>query len=406
MAARAQTLGGPWPTPKQELLLTAAVGEGPCAREALSAWETEFDPARVDHESLTLLPLLSRNLASQRLDSPFAPQYAAVYRWSWYRNQLLFAALRSVLQELHAAGVGTLLLKGAALSYEAFRDPGVRPMGDCDLAVPVSQVPRAVDVLRTAGFQPVVPFDAMLVTRRHSTPFRDVQGREIDLHWHVLPEDIGPGADGPFWEASRPLVCDGVQTRTLCPADHLLLIASHAMQGSLNTSPIYWIADAVVLLQRSTGEVDWPRLVEQARLRKLTLTVRRSLEYVADTFGAPVPRAVRTALGEQPVSTGERFEHWVKVRNLARSPIGALPQYWFTHMRLCDRLGKRPGLRSFLRFFRQRHPLGAGTLAWRACVLPFHLLVWFADETWRRRTDRPRAAMLPTARAHAPGGRP
>jgi len=395
--------GGPWPSPAQELLLQAALGGEASAREALARWEPGFDPERVDHETLTLLPLLSKNLETHRIGSPFADKYRSVYRWSWYRNQLLFDGTRQVLARLHGAGIATILLKGAALSRLAYADDGVRPMGDADLLVPSGDVHAAARALEALGYLPVLPLGPGLIRSRHSASFRDRLGREIDLHWHVLTEDIGPGADDDFWEASRPIEWRGAPTRVLCPADHVLLLGAHGALGGMNTSPIYWIADVTVLLRRSGEAMDWGRLQRQARDRRLTLTMRRGLEYVAQRFEAPVPHAARAALGGDPVPAAERVEYALKMRSAARSPLGNLPRYWFTYWRRCRRLGRRPGAIGFLRFVKDNRLVDTPAFLGRALLWPARQLVWLVIALLRSVSGGSRHGPQPVTGGVRPG---
>jgi hypothetical protein len=373
---------GPWPTDRQTLLLQAALGHGAAARHALARWEPGFDPERIDPETLTLLPLLARNLESQGITSPFLDRYLSAYRWSWYRNQHLFAALRSALVALTDAGVGTILLKGAALAAAAFNDEGARPMGDGDVLVPDGQAARAAGALRAAGFLPTGPLDDRVVCQRHSIPFRNAAGIEIDLHWHVLPEEIGPGADDAFWDASEPLIWKGLRTRVLCPADHLLLIVAHAAQGGRHVPPIYWMADAVTLVRSAGSAVDWTRLVQQAFEHRLTLAIRRGLDGLASSFDLAIPADVHRALAARPVSPGERIEYWLKNQGVAWSPLGALPRYWFTYARLRARPDAGESPRSFTRFLKERHDITTGEIVRRGLILPFRQAAWL----WRRRT--------------------
>jgi hypothetical protein len=390
--------GGPWPTARQELLLQAALGRGDVTRRALARWEPGFDPRRIDHETLTLLPLLYRTLATERVPSPFMDRYRSVYRWSWYRNQFLFAAARHALERLHAAGIATMLIKGAALGPFAYGDEGVRAMGDSDVLVPPAAALDAAGVLEAAGFTADAPLSPEVVRSRHSVAFRDGEGRDVDLHWHALIEDVGPGADDALWAASTPVEWQGLATRIPCPADHLLVMVAHGAMGARHISPIYWIADAAILARGGAGPVSWERLVTEARERRLALTARRALDYLAGTFAVPVPAEAGAALRDPEVTIGERLEYRLKIPNAARSPLGNLPREWFVYLRRCRRRGERPGAAAFVRFLRDRRPGSAAGFAGRA-------LAWPARQAGRLAAGLVRDG-LKRAREAAPGTRP
>ena len=63
---RRQTPAGSlWPTPTQVFLLQAALLSGAQAATALEEWKRQSDLRRLDYGSLTLLPLLYRNLEGE-----------------------------------------------------------------------------------------------------------------------------------------------------------------------------------------------------------------------------------------------------------------------------------------------------------------------------------------------------
>jgi len=67
------------------------------------------------------------------------------YRRSWYRNQFLFDAAAKLIDQLAAAGVPVLVIKGAALCTLHYRDIGARPMDDVDMLVAPEHARLAMD---------------------------------------------------------------------------------------------------------------------------------------------------------------------------------------------------------------------------------------------------------------------
>ena len=141
------------PTPRQLLLLRACLWRGEKALAAWAEWRSgEPDLAKVEPGSLRLLPLLYRNLGAQLAGDPAAAWLRDAYRASWAANQLGLRAGRRAIDALQATGTEVLVLKGAALIGSVYEDPGARPMGDVDLAVPPPRVGEAVRALQGAGF--------------------------------------------------------------------------------------------------------------------------------------------------------------------------------------------------------------------------------------------------------------
>jgi Uncharacterised nucleotidyltransferase len=141
----------------------------------------------------------------------------------------------------------------------------------------------------------------------HAMHFVHPAGQDLDLPWNLTPFCLGPDADEDFWEASRETTFDGQVVRVLDPADQLLHICLHGAAWERLT-PIRWIPDALVVL-RKAPQLDWDRLLLQARKRKLTFMVRGALDYLDENIGHFVPAHVLSELRQSDVTVFERLEY-------------------------------------------------------------------------------------------------
>lgn len=98
-----QQEGGCWPTPEQKLLLRACLLEGKETTEAWSEWRSRVDIQVLDRGSLRLLPLLYWNLKRHGVNDPLIDRFKGIYRFSWYKNQMLFQAMEALLASFHPA---------------------------------------------------------------------------------------------------------------------------------------------------------------------------------------------------------------------------------------------------------------------------------------------------------------
>jgi hypothetical protein len=155
---REQRLGitnesGCWPTPKQELLLKAALLHGPEALYAWEQWRKIADIEVLDFGSHRMLPKLYRNLLLHHVSRPELSKFRSVYRYYWYQNETLFHRAKELLKSFRAQGIDTMVLKGAAMITLYYKDSGVRPMQDFDLVVPPSHAVRAMKLLASHGWR-------------------------------------------------------------------------------------------------------------------------------------------------------------------------------------------------------------------------------------------------------------
>ncbi|MCP4397346.1 MAG: nucleotidyltransferase family protein, partial [bacterium] len=155
----------------------------------------------------------------------------------------------------------------------------------------------------------------------------------IDFHWHVMHECCQPDSDRDFWDHAIPFNFQGIETLALCPADQLLHICVHSARFGSNTR-LRWVADVMVILQNSPSDIDWNRLILQAKTRRLILPVRETLTYVKTRFNAPVPEDALQELDTVSLTPVDLFEYRYKRQNYHKKPLGYLPILWFDHCRL------------------------------------------------------------------------
>ncbi|HWR57411.1 MAG TPA: nucleotidyltransferase family protein [Thermodesulfovibrionales bacterium] len=325
--------GGSWkPSPQQELLLRAALLTGTDAIEAWQQWKSSVDVEDLDPGSHRMLPLLYRNLQVHGIKDPSMSRYKGVYRQTWYKNQLLFHALGSVLRSFGELGIETVVLKGAALTVLNYKDFGLRPMNDFDVLVRVEHVLPAMRLLQDQGWIPTdFEPNEKYISVRHSHGFRNGKGQEIDLHWHVLSQSREMDADNDFWDGAITVNIRDAATRALNPTDQLLQVCIHGAKWNY-TPPFRWVADAMSILNTARSEVDWNRLIEQSMKRRLLLPLRGTLSYLKDLVAAPIPPEILGSIEDISVSRIESLEH--KINISPRTRWIAVLDLWCQHSRL------------------------------------------------------------------------
>jgi hypothetical protein len=330
------------------MLLRACLWEGQAALGAWAEWRhREPDLDTIEPGSYRLLPLLYRNLGPDQLvDDPDAARLKGVYRRSWAANQLGLRAGRRAIEALHAAGLEALVLKGAALLGSAYDDPGARPMGDVDLAVPPERIGEAVRLLGEAGFAASEDDPEGLLSVRHSLALHDADGQEVDLHRGMLWR---PGLDTEFWQGSIEANVGGVRVRILNPADQLLHVCAHGAAWS-PVPPIRWAADAFKVIE-AAAEVDWERLLAMARRGRFTLPLADALACLAGDLKAAVPEGVLRQLSQAPASARERRAHEALAQPpSSRRSLAMLSWFWERHRAQAHLDGEKPRPAGFIRY--------------------------------------------------------
>jgi len=358
--------GGCWPNTEQELLLQTALFQGERSLDAWNLWKkgTDIETNALDISSFRLLPLVYRSLCDQGLSDSLIEKLKGIYRLHWYKNQRLFHQMTPVLKSFHAAGIKTMILKGVALSLQYYRDFGLRAMDDFDVLVPTRQSLEAITLLKSLGWAPKWDLPEEYRPLRHSQPFRGSNNYELDFHWHVLWGNPAIDADEDFWEGAHAINIQDVPTLILNPTDQLLHVCVHGMAWD-EVPHVRWVADAMVILKVAKAEINWSRLLMQARKRQLVMHLRETFAYLRDKFDAPISAEILKTLQNTPVSKSE-----YRVYRYSTSPptfLSVLAKLWVTHSRLTGEVGFWKRLRQFSKnlSFWNMPPL------WK---VPFHII--------------------------------
>jgi len=300
--------GVPAPAPDAAarlLLLGARVG----LDESPERWLAAFSDGSVDWASLVDLATregtasllhwhLRRLDLLQRLPPDARNRLTHVASGVWARGAVLAASWGEAVSALRQAGVETLTLKGMVLAHTVYPDPGLRPMADLDLLVRPADRTRAVEALTSLGYRTPGP-----QAERHAASrcFAELVrgGVLVDLHWDVARYLRFDGVvrvdhDG-LWRRARPLVLAEGRSLALCPEDMLLHLALHLTLGS-DFARVLWYADIDALIRRYTGELDWERVVDEARRWRIRALLDWTLKVVHASFGTPLPPGLAARL--------------------------------------------------------------------------------------------------------------
>jgi hypothetical protein len=322
--------------------------------------------------------MLYLRLLALGVDDPLMGRLKGVYRRVWSDTHLLFHGTAPAILAIQAAGIETLLLKGAALALAHYRNAGARPMADIDIAVPFGQVLPAVEALEHAGWRPVTRLTDDDLAFRHAMSLRGPAGHEIDLHWHMLFESGRAAADAPFWQNTLPLTFRDIPVLQLTPALNLLHVIAHGLRPNVET-PVRWIADSLVLIRDESAKIDWRLFCATANLLGISRRTSLAFEYLADCHGEAIPAAVTASLRAARLRPAERLELIVMARRdgLAPAVLGRAMLVAAEFFRLARGRGLIGGLAMLPEFARYR----LGIAAWPA---PAHFVRRALRSLWRR----------------------
>lgn len=357
------------PDEGRDTLMSAGLDPSGAALESWRRWERSGADARTDPVARRWLPLIGRNLRDAPVDPPVRAMFAEARRHAWASNLRLLDAARPALELLTAAGIRTMLLKGAVLANPPYYEPGLRPIGDVDVLVEPIHAHAATRLLEESGWVAWRrPSERDLLLTHALNLWRPPHGA-LDVHWHLLAECRWEGADEGVWQRAQPMPSMTPTTVVPSAADLLFHICVHGLRWS----PVHaghWVADAVGIIQTAGGRLDWDVVIAEAARRRLGLQMAHALDVVRERGHVDVPQAVSTRLKQQPVSWRDRLECRLKGRPMLGAGHFVIWTAWRRSAAAARAAGRRPP--SWTRFL-------AATLG---VATPAALVGWFAERSW------------------------
>lgn len=243
------------------------------------------------YDALRRLPQLPPELPHDA-SGTLRQSYLAGLSWNLKR----YHQLQPILKSLDAAGIPVILLKGAHLAKEIYRDVGLRTMGDLDLLVPRDRLEGCVQVLEQLGYRPSRPYHlAMEALRHHHLPPYALDGVVVEVHWSIVFPLSPWQVDLPqLWQRAQPLA-DLPPALGLTPEDLVLYLSMHLLQDELALG-FKRIYDIALVIERFQTDLDLPALQKRARAWGLSKGLFLALYLVQELFNAPMDPGFLVAL--------------------------------------------------------------------------------------------------------------
>lgn len=221
------------------------------------------------------------------------------------RENLKHAAESVRIQRLfEEAGEPLLFVKGVTLAQLAYRNLALKHSWDIDLLVAPNAVPRALELLAQAGYDPfpALPpstdkaFARWLRFAREYILFHRSNAVHVEIHWRLTDNSYflpGLAADSP-----TQMVClsNGLKLRTLRNDD---LFAYLCVHGACHAwSRLKWLADVAALLAHDSAK-DAARRLEAANEANAEDCVAQAYLLCDSLFETPCVAELAQALRKQ-----------------------------------------------------------------------------------------------------------
>jgi hypothetical protein len=294
-------------------LLRACLLSGAPAQQAFATWRSGITPETLRGNELRLMPMLLANLTRLGVDDPLLPWLRGMAKHVWLTGMMRRAAVRGALDQLAAASIPIVLVKGSALLARWQDQFDTRPMGDFDLLVPRDHAFDALTTLTNVGWSgpPISTIDDTAFDAFHAFCVSRPHDIAIDVHWRPAEAIADPAHAAGLIVRSEAATMLGCPVRIAGIADHLFVLFAHAFHNSGN-GRFDWIAEAAILLRLARAAIDWRVLYRLAATYRMTAWCIDAIALACDISGQTQPSESRRWVRPW-TRTLDRFEQRARI---------------------------------------------------------------------------------------------
>jgi hypothetical protein len=177
-----------------------------------------------------------------------------------------------------------------SLVQDVYPDPGLRPSNDMDLVVGADRRRDVDAIMADLGFVPilVVEDDDFEITYRKNTAVPAVI--EISSGLHEITEYSGlvlpPVAEVVGRAGERNV--GGCRFKIMAPEDELLFLVTHHLTTHF-LRRLVWLCDLAEFIRKKSGQMDWARLVANARRLRQSAALHVATTLAREVTGVRIP---------------------------------------------------------------------------------------------------------------------
>ncbi len=258
---------------------------------------------KLDIDSSRLLAHVYFNLMS--FQDPVLSHLKSVYKVNTIRGKYYLHIAEKITQVLEKNNVPYIFLKGIPIVLLTHNNFGLRPMTDIDVLVKPEHVELALKIFQNEFDLKVKTYDLAFYKKNiiHSITLRRGTNLEIDLHFYFHDFAYHTNNDDNLWESSERILLSSNQFCDV-PSPTFLLYRNliHGAEGKA----IRWVTDALTVIEFSGDRINWPALINMAKVQNVLWPIISRLKYLYTEFAMELPKEVVILFKESNVSIKEK----------------------------------------------------------------------------------------------------
>lgn len=191
------------------------------------------------------------------------------YHCSGFQNACIYEELKNVLQFFKNTGIKVIVLKGAALAEEVWKNVALRQMADIDLLMREENLDKAGRILSELGYVPFEGFrpkEWYVKNLHHLAPYDSpAKGVRIEIHHNIVPPNHLFSIDiHQMWERAQTIRIGGVDTQTLSPEDLIVHLCLHISYSHSFVGKIRALTDIPQVVRHYGERINWDWVIREA----------------------------------------------------------------------------------------------------------------------------------------------
>jgi hypothetical protein len=255
-------------------------------RMAIPQDRSYYEQVLADIEFFDISPqmywLLKQTGQLEKMPDFFRSKIEEKYRDALYQNMFIRNQMNIVLEQLEAAQIPAIPLKGTVFAEKYFGHLGARATSDIDLLVQPCDLQRAITCVRELGYsyeQERIP------SHFHWSYSKEIVGSPIpltiELHWDLLKENTSNLSMEQFWKQATPMGSYRY-IKELSDYHTFYMICLHGWRHNL--SSLKYFIDIIQLIHVVQDGCRYETLFKDAHVHKTLKRITRTLAIVYHQF--------------------------------------------------------------------------------------------------------------------------
>ncbi len=234
------------------------------------------------------------------------------------RNILLYDELSKILMAFQKAGIDTIVLKGAFLAEEIYKNIGLRPMSDIDLLIKEKDLQKTKMELIKLKYSATTIFQTKLHEQFETVLDNELSFMHqekkivIEIHWNIQPHHTPYKINiNKFWNNTKTVKIAGINTLIFAPEDLLQHLCLHVDKHiNLSTAPaakpLRDYCDISEVTKHYKDTINWRYLLQSSKDYRIEEPIFQGLFIAKEYFGAFIPEDTLNKF--EPIKSSICFE--------------------------------------------------------------------------------------------------